>query len=107
MKINNSFGQNPDTVEIPYIDFDDTKNAIHVIQKLFRETKKEKDLLIIDNIKLVLSGSIDILLENDSMSAFFVYDKERQQDKIKKDIDPDYARIRYFNNKSATIKEFF
>ncbi|MBD5499339.1 MAG: hypothetical protein HDR11_16595 [Lachnospiraceae bacterium] len=107
LKINNSFGQNPDTVDIPYIDFDDTENAICVIQKLFAETNLEGNLLTIDNIKLILAGSTDALLEKDSMSACFVCDENKQYLKSMEEDDPDYARIRYFNNKSAAIKEFF
>lgn len=106
LKVSNSFGQNPDTVDIPYIDFDDTKSSIERIQKLFREAKEENGLIAIDNVKLVLSDSINILLEPDSMSAYFVYDGN-QHDKLTEDVDPDYARIRYFSSESEAIKEFF
>ena len=107
LKINNSFGQNPDTVDIPYVDFDDTKNAIKGIKELFDEAIQEENLLIIDNIKLILGGSTETLLEEDSMSACFVLDENKSNIKSAEEDDPDNARIRYFNNESAAIKEFF
>lgn len=107
LKINNSFGQNPETVEIPYIDFDNTESSIQRMQELFGETKREGDLLTVDNVKLVLSDEINIESEYDSISAYFVYDETKQQNKQTEDIDPDYARIRYFDSKAAALKEFF
>ena len=107
LKINNSFGQNPETVDIPYIDFDNTESSIQGMQELFGETKREGDLLTIDNVKLVLSDEINVESECDSISAYFVYDETKQQNKSTEDIDPDYARIRYFDSKAAAMKEFF
>lgn len=106
LKINNSLGQNPDMVKIPYIDFDDTENSIQRMQKLFGEAKREDNLLTIDNVKLIISDFKEKSPEIDSVSAYFVYDVAKGKVKLKEDDDPDYARIRYFDNKSAAIKEF-
>lgn len=76
-------------------------------KELFDEAIQEENLLIIDNIKLILGGSTETLLEEDSMSACFVLDENKSNIKSAEEDDPDNARIRYFNNESAAIKEFF
>lgn len=107
LKINNSFGQNPDLVNISYLDFENEENVLKSIEELFGDTKRDSSFVSINNVKLVLLYSPD--MEYDPMSVYFIYAPNVEKGSVFEDEDnpAEFVRIRYFDNKSAAIKEFF